>query len=316
MIVAITGGTGFIGRHLIVRHCSRGDQVRYLTRKQPLRDIDGATAFVGDLRSSEPVLREFARGADVLYHCAAELRNEAAMHSTNVLGTTNLMAVAVGEVGRWVHLSSTGVYGRQLRENIDEETAVNPGNAYEVSKMASDKLLIEAAEYRHFPCAVLRPSNVYGTDMPNQSLYQLIRMIDRGLYFFIGKPGAVANYVHVENVVDALLLCATGKLPGNGRTYIVSDHRKLEDFVAIVARALGKATPGLRLPVSLVRAVAMVAGRIPGFPLSPSRVDALTDRTVYCVDRIRTELGYENRISMEAGLSELARHWKTRSRDA
>ena len=316
MIVAITGGTGFIGRHLIVRHCSRGDQVRYLTRKQPLRGVDSAIAFVGDLRSSEPVLREFARGADVLYHCAAELRNEAAMHSTNVLGTTNLMAAAIGEVGRWVHLSSTGVYGRQLREDIDEDTAVNPGNAYEISKMASERQLVEAAEHQNFPGVVLRASNVYGTDMPNQSLYQLIRMIDRGLYFFIGKPGAVANYVHVENVVDALLLCATEKLPCNGRTYIVSDHRKLEDFVAIVARALDKAPPGLRLPKSLVRAVAMVAGRIPGFPLSPSRVDALTDRTVYCVDRIRTELGYENRISMEAGLSELARHWKTRPRDA
>jgi nucleoside-diphosphate-sugar epimerase len=60
----------------------------------------------------------------------------------------------------------------------------------------------------------------------------------------------------------------------------------------------------------------MVAGGIPGFPLSLSRVDALTNRTVYRTDRIMTELGYENRISMEAGIGKLVRYWKNRSTGA
>ena len=316
MIVAITGGTGFLGKHLIARHCARGDQVRYLTRKQSSESIASGSAFVGNLTSSVEHLREFARGADVLYHCAAELHNEAEMQNTNVFGTANLIAAAGGEIGRWVQLSSTGVYGRKALDDVYEDTAANPANAYEISKEASDKALREAAQQQNLPCVMVRPSNVYGIDMPNRSLFQLISMIDRGLFFFIGRPGVVANYVHVENVVDALVLCATAKLSGNGRTYIVSDHRKLEELVHIVAAALGKAPPRLRLPESLVRAVSMVAGGIPGFPLSLSRVDALTNRTVYRTDRIMTELGYENRISMEAGIGKLVRYWKNRSTGA
>jgi nucleoside-diphosphate-sugar epimerase len=312
VIVAITGGRGFIGRHLVARHCARGDEVRYLTRNPATEPVAGATAFVGNLGSPADHLRAFARGADILYHCAAELHDEAAMPQTNAVGTANLIAAAHGEFGRWVHLSSTGVYGRKVSGDVDEVTAVDPANAYEISKAASDNLLLEAAAQQNFSCVVIRPSNVYGTDMGNQSLFQLIRMIDRGWFFFIGAPGAMANYIHVANVVDALILGATAPLPCNGRTYIVSDRRTLEEFVHTIAAALGKGPPRLRLPEPLVRAVSMVAGSMPGFPLSLSRVDALTVRTVYRTDRIRAELGYESNISMEAGMTELARHWKNR----
>lgn len=315
MIVAITGGTGFIGRHLIARHCARGDQVRYLTRKQPSAEIAGATAIVGNLTSSVDSLRRFASGADVLYHCAAELRIEAEMQNTNASGTANLIAATGGEIGRWVQLSSTGVYGRKMSGDIDEDATSNPANPYEKSKAASDRILQDTALHQNLSHVVLRPSNVYGTDMPNQSLFRLIKMIDRGLFFFIGKPGAVVNYVHVENVVDALLLCATAKLPANGRTYIVSDHRPLEDFVRTIAGALAKLPPRFRMPEPLIRAVSKTAGGIPGFPLSPSRVDALTGSAIYRSDRIRTELGYENRISLEAGIGELACFWKNRRID-
>ena len=316
MIVAITGGTGFIGRHLIARHCERGDQVRYLTRTQPSVEIPGAMAIVGNLTSPVDGLRRFASGADVLYHCAAELRDETEMQSTNVSGTENLFAATGGQIGRWVQLSSTGVYGRKMSGDIDEHTTCNPANPYEISKAASDRILQDAALQQNLPHVVLRPSNVYGTDMPNQSLFQLIKMIDRGLFFFIGKPGAVANYVHVENVVDALLLCATARLPANGRTYVVSDHRPLEDFVRTIAGALAKPPPRFRMPEPLIRAVSKIAGGIPGFPLTLSRVEALTGRAIYRTDRIHTELGYENRISMEAGIGELASFWKNRRIDA
>jgi nucleoside-diphosphate-sugar epimerase len=313
VIVAITGGTGFIGKHLIARHVARGDQVRYLTRRNSVEDMRGVSAHIGSLDSPIDELRQFVRGADVLYHCAAELRNEAEMHNTNVLGTANLLAAATNEIGRWVQLSSTGIYGSALHGDIDEDTEISPGNAYEKSKAQSDELVLAAAENQKLPCVMLRPSNVYGTEMPNQSLFQLIKMIDRGMFFFIGKPGAIANYIHVENVIDAMVLCGTAGLPINGRAYVVSDHRTLESFVGIIAAALGKSAPQKRLPESLVRAAVALVGPIPKFPLKSSRVDALTNRTIYRTDRIESELGYKNRISMEEGIGELTRYWKNGS---
>jgi len=307
MNIAITGGTGFIGRHLLARHVALGDRVRHLTRKKPLESIPGAEIFIGDLSASE-TLRGFVQGADVLYHCAAELRDAAAMEKTNVAGTANLLQAATGEIGRWVQLSSTGIYGAVRHGEVREDADIRPGNVYERSKAAADALVLAAAE--KLSCVLLRPSNVYGADMPNQSLFQLIRMIDKGLFFFIGPRGATANYVHVENVVDALLACAHATLPANGRAYIVSDHRPLEAFAGIIAEHLGKPTPRMRLPELPVRALAAACGWLPGVPLKTSRIDALTNRTVYCTDRIEAELGFSNLLSMEAGLAELVRVWK------
>lgn len=310
MIIAITGGTGFIGRHLVRRHLALGDEVRYLTRQEPRPELKGAVPFAGHLNSSMANLRSFLSGADVLYHCAAELREEDRMHSTNVEGTANLLDAARGEVKRWVQLSSTGVYGNPRHMEVSEDSAINPINAYEKSKAAADEMVSAEAAKLKMEFAILRPSNVYGVDMPNQSLFQLIRMIEKGVFFYIGKTGAVANYIHVENVVDALLLCAKAALPANGRVYIVSEHCRLEEFVEIVAAALHRPSPRMRLPEALIRGLAAIGSRLGRLPLTQSRIDALTNTTVYRSDRIRLELGYHPRITMQEGIAELARFWK------
>lgn len=311
VIVAITGGTGFIGRRLIARHLGRGDTVRFLTRQSSKQAIAGAMPVIGDIKTlSTDVGVELLRDADVLYHCAAELRDSRLMHDTNVLGTQNLLSMAVGKVKRWVQLSSTGVYGTKPSQHVDESTAINPNNDYEASKAAADDLVYAAMARHQLQGVVLRPSNVYGADMPNQSLFQLIKMIRRGWFFFIGQPGAMVNYISVDNVIDALVLCGTATLPSNGRTYIVSDSCSVETLVGIMAAALGMPAPAKRLPESLVRAVARVGDYLPPFPLRTSRVDALTSRHVYMSDLIQAELAYRHSVSMAAGIGELVRHAK------
>ncbi len=310
MIVAITGGTGFIGQRLIARHVARGDEVRYLTRQTPEKAIVDASAVVGDLTTSVDKLRPFIQGVDVLYHCAAELQDATLMHKTNVLGTQNLLAAANGEVKRWVQLSSTGVYGNKPAQDVNEETPTNPINPYEVSKATADELVYAAMAAQQLQGVVLRPSNVYGIDMPNQSLFQLIKMIKRGWFFFIGQQGAMVNYIQVDNVIDALILCGTATLPANDRTYIISDSCTIEAFVAIIATALGIPYPKKRLPEALVRLVARLADYLPRFPLRSSRVDALTYKHIYKTERIESELGYRHTISMTAGITELVRYAK------
>lgn len=307
MIVAITGGTGFIGRRLIARHIARGDEVRYLTRKTG-QNIAGAKAVIGDLAVVDS-LYSLLKNADVLYHCAAELHDADKMHATNVQGTENLLT-AVNQVSqqlRWVQLSSTGVYGSKPAQDVDEDTPLNPNNAYEVSKAKADALVCQAMA-QGLQGVILRPSNVYGVDMPNQSLFQLINMIKRGLFFFIGDKKAVVNYIHVDNVIDALLLCGTATLTSNARCYIVSDSCLLTEFVAIIASALQVACPTKRLPETLLRLVAQLGQLLPRFPLTPSRVDALTYHHCYKTVHIEEELGYHHKISMQQGISELARH--------
>lgn len=311
MIVAITGGSGFIGRHLIERHKARGDEVRYLTRQHSKQAIEGATPVFGDLRALTPAAgNELLQGADVLYHCAAELRDPKLMHETNVLGTKSLLSMAVGKVKRWVQLSSTGVYGNNPPLKVNENTTINPNNTYEASKAASDELVYAAIAKHQLQGVVLRPSNVYGCGMPNQSLFQLIEIIRRGWFFFIGEQSATVNYISVHNVIDALVLCGTAALPSDGRTYIVSDSCSLEDLVGSIATALGVPAPTKRLPEPLVRIAARLGDFLPSFPLRSSRVAALTYKHVYLTERIESELAYRHAVSLTAGISELVRHAK------
>lgn len=306
-VIAITGGTGFVGRHLVARHVALGDEVRYLSRSAPTAALPGATRYSGDLRSGAG-LRSFASGADVLYHCAAELHDPSIMDEVNVRGTERLLTAAHGQIGLWVQLSSTGVYGPVRSGVVDEESILAPANPYERSKAAADRL-VQAAATNGLNCIILRPSNIYGPDMPNQSLFQLIRMINMGLFCHIGHRETVANYVHVSNVVDALLLGARSVLPGPGRTYIVSDSCLMGQFVELIAGALRRKAPRCRLPEWPVRFLARVGEYLPGFPLRESRIDALTNAVRYNSSRIELELGHRNRVSLENGVTELVEAW-------
>jgi len=153
MVVAITGGTGFIGGRLVRRHLEAGDTVRVLTRRSPAASglPDAVQQFQGDLRSGVKDHLPFVDGADVLYHCAAELDDESGMHAVHVEGTQHLLEAARGRVGRWVHLSSVGVYGRAPGGLIAEEAPLQPATTYERTKAESERLVMEAASLANMP---------------------------------------------------------------------------------------------------------------------------------------------------------------------
>lgn len=310
--VAITGGTGFIGRNLVFRHLAMGDKVRILSRRSHAEPgfPDSVSVWQGDL-STQSNLQPFVDGADVLYHCAGEVTNPTRMHDLHVVGTQHLIAASSGAIGHWVQLSSTGAYGKVANGFVTEKTRLNPHNEYEITKVESDRLVTAASADGLFTSTILRPSNVFGPTMTNRSLFQMITMISKGLYFFIGRPGASANYIYVDNVVDGLVRCST-MIAAKGMTYILSDHRPLEDFVAVIAHALGRPAPRVRLPEMPVRLVAGYLGKIPGFPLTLSRVDALTERSVYMTNLIQQQLNYTHPVQMEDGLLQLVKAWRQR----
>ena len=253
-------------------------------------------------------MMQFVEGADVLYHCAGEIRDATRMEATHVEGTRRLIEAAAGKVGRWIQLSSVGAYGRYSEGIVTEETEPNPRGVYETTKVKSDSLVEAAGAGGAFSHAILRPSNVYGGEMANRSLFGLIAMVQRGWFFFIGQPGASANYIHVDNVVEGLIRCGTMS-SAQGGIYNLSDYCTMEEFVAIIAGALGANVPRARLPESPVRLLARCCEKFPGFPLTEARVDALTSRTIYLTDKIERELGYRHVVSMQDGLIELVESW-------
>jgi nucleoside-diphosphate-sugar epimerase len=302
MIIAITGGSGFIGKQLVSRHIQQGDQVRLLSRK-PLLEDTSAQYFLGDLSNPSVDLSGFIDGVDILYHCAGEINNESLMQELHVSGTQRLIDAAQGKIGRWVQLSSVGAYGICRADMITENSKEQPLGVYERTKTESDNIVKNSG----IPHVILRPSNVFGKDMSNQSLRGLLHAVRKGLFFFTGKENeSLVNYIHVEDVVEVLMHCGSDD-KALGEVFNLSQSTTVENMIASFTSGMASDKKFLRLPEGIVRVIVGIFGWIPEFPLTSSRIDALTGKCVYNSTKVQKTLGFRYSMTLEEGLKLFAK---------
>jgi len=301
MIIAITGGSGFIGSLLVDKFLKQSNQVRLLSRNTRAKRKN-VQYFLGDLSNPSVDLSGFLDGVDILYHCAGEVSNESLMQELHVNGTQRLADAAQGKVSRWVQLSSVGAYGACRDGTITEDSEEQPFGVYERTKTESDKIVTNSG----IPFVILRPSNVFGIKMTNQSLFQLIDMINKGLFFYLGKRGVLINYIDVEDVVEALFLCGN-RDNALGEIYNLSQTIEIEKMVLSFSFVLGVKSKFLRLPEFPIRALVKIFAIFPKFPLTTTRIDALTSRCTYKSNKIIEELSFKFKSTLEESFQLIAR---------
>lgn len=304
-LVAVTGASGFIGRALLNRLLDEGWRVRILTREpKKWAESESLDVFTGDLFETRD-WTAFLEGVDVLIHAAAEIRNPDLMMEVNVQGPQRLLHAAVASgVRRWVQLSSVGAYGTSVSGLVDENTSENPVGPYEKSKTLFDQLLRNLNPQNGMQICIVRPSNVYGPGMSNQSLFQMMKMIRRGWFFYIGPAGASANYVHVNDVVNAVILSTT-RPQAAGKTYNVSDWTTIENMVQAIASGMNVRAPNRRFSLGMMLFLAKMLQWIPQWPLTETRVRALSNWTRYSTQFISGDLGWRVSVPLERGIKEL-----------
>ncbi len=304
MLILVTGASGFIGSRVVKALSDRGERVRAVSRGK--RQMPPLVEVVScDLQ--KPVAKEVCEGADAVLHLAGELRDPARMHAINVDGTRHLLEAA-RDVPVWIQLSSIGVYGADGAVTITESTRPTPRDAYERSKLEADELV--CAHRSNAQYALLRPSIVYGAGMRSTALQSLAAAVRRRRFVYFGKPGAVAPYVHVDDVVAALLDLLDRAL---GRTvgarpqgaYNLSNDVPLEALMEALARAVDARPPALRVPLALGRAATLPSLLTKRWPLTRERLGALTSRVRFPSRRLEQEFGWKPRVSHEHGLAEL-----------
>ena len=306
MIYAITGATGLIGSPLVKTLLERGDEVRVLSRRpaDATSAFHGVSSYQGDIcHQIEP---SFLRGVDTLYHLAAELGNPAQMDAVNVRGTENLLsAAAKAGVRRWIQLSSVGVYGPPRELLVTEETTPEPANEYERTKLVADRRVEEACRRSNMEHIILRPSNVIGAEMKNGSSFALVEAVSRGRYFFIGPRGGIATYVHVEDVVRALIACQEAV---KGSIYNLSSDCTWEVLIERIASVVGVRSPRLRIPAAPLRLVIRALEGHMRLPLTSGQLASLTNRSRYSSDRILQELGFTFGKNMPDGIDDVVEY--------
>ena len=305
--ILLTGAHGFIGSAFLRNALKKGYRVRVLTRhaNQPSY-LNGVEYFHGDLLCDVD-FKKLVFDVDVIVHAAAETQDKNLMRRLNVDASLKLLDAAIDSgVQRWVQLSSVGAYGSIQNGVVDERRFDCPVGCYEKTKSEFDNLLNAASQDSILEVCIVRPSIVYGPGMRNQSIKQMVRAIRRHVFAFVGPEGASANYVHVNDVVQALDLCAHHPRAAD-QIYIVSAWATLEDMVSGLSAGAGYITPRRRIPMKLAMFLARVMQWWPRWPLTPSRVQAMSVRSRYSTKKIESELGWKLTVPVKEGMREFAR---------
>ena len=200
-IACVTGASGMIGGSIVRKLLCKNFRVRILTRDR-LFGMPGTELFVGGL-DDEDNLSLFLKEAKLVFHCAAELRNESRMWDVNVVGTERIARLSRDAgVEYFCLMSSAGVIGLTADRLVDEQSTCNPQNVYERSKLASENEVSALAGV----CSVtiLRPTNVIDDRNPG-ALALAVRgnWHDRIMIFL--KGGELAHIIHADDVADAAM---------------------------------------------------------------------------------------------------------------
>jgi polyketide synthase len=316
----VTGATGFIGGHLAERLVAEGYRVRCLVRatsETSLLDRLGAEIAVGDLRSPRS-LAPAAEGCRYVLHCGALVSDWATVREIsdiNVGGTRNLLEASVAaSVQRFVHVSSTDVYGYPGGPAVEETHAgATFSNWYAQTKLDAEAEVRRVEEARGLDAVRLRPATVYGprsTDVVGQ----IARAIRDGHMVLVDRGRAIAGLCYVENLVDAAVLALRHEA-APGHAFNVSDGLAItwRQFTGDLAAGLGCSPPRWSLPYRLANGLGFSLEHAYRFLRRTTRLTTpplLSRQAVHVMGRdqdfsnrkARALLGWEPRVGYAAGL--------------
>ena len=299
----VTGGTGFIGSHLVRALADRGDELRLLVRESsPLESLSGIEfeTATGDITDPGAV-REAMQGVERVFHVAGMTsmrpRDRDRVFEVNLEGTRNVLDEARrAGVRRVVHTSSVGAIGPAKRGETADESQPFTGGELGISYINSKheaELEARRATERGLPVVCVNPSFVLGPDDPHGTSNRLVRrFLLRQIPVYV--DGAL-NIVDVRDVATGHLLADERGTPGE--RYILGGRNfTLARLFSDLSRISGVSPPPMRLPgqVALVGIEAALRASVP-IPTSPDEVRSGMQWWAYRSDKAQRELGFEAR---------------------
>ncbi|MGH8302248.1 MAG: NAD-dependent epimerase/dehydratase family protein, partial [Steroidobacteraceae bacterium] len=278
---------------------------------------EGIDVRVGQLTSLNDVTAA-ARGCDQIHHIAAVFRTaghpDSYYRDVNVGGTQNVLEAARRlDCERVIHCSTGGVHGHIANPPADESYPFGPGDVYQRTKLEAE-LAVMAAARKGQPVVVVRPAPIYGEG--DLRFLKLYRAIARGVFVMIGSGKPKLHIVHIDDLVDGILLCSTSQA-ALGEIFIFAGPQAptLNELVGHIARALGVAPPRLRIPVwpvlaagALCEAVCVPLRIDP--PLHRRRVHFFTHHREFDCSKAARLLGYSPKVTPAEGIARTAEWYR------
>jgi nucleoside-diphosphate-sugar epimerase len=310
--VLVTGGTGFIGSHLVEALLAQGHEVRCLVRDTRrlgwISGLPSVTIAQGGMDEPRSLL-EGMRGVDQVYHVAGLTRVRAAREffRVNGEGTRHLVNACLetpGRPRRLVHLSSLAAVGPMPTATAcAEDVSPRPVSPYGWSKLQGEAAVLGVRDRLHV--TVLRPPVVYGPR--DRGVLEVARWVARGLLPMPAGPSRTLSLCYVQDLVTALLTAGEAKVPSGEIFHVAGEGAFTWEQVGdALGEALGVHPTPLRIPVPILLALATgadawawFAGR-PGY-FSRGKVREAAGHWLCDTGKARRQLGVVPSVGLRKG---------------
>lgn len=320
MKTLVTGGTGFIGSHLVDKLLEQGREVRVLAKpdSEHLYRLEGKPVEIvyGNVRNKKDC-KKATENCDIVYHLAAvfgaTVKKSEEYQQVNVKGTENMIQASLDKgAKKFICCSSIAAIGAHEKTPIRDDFAYNPMDAYGVSKMEQEQIAFRALEENGLKTSCPRPGMVYGErdDRANTHFFRLIR---KRQFPLIGKGEKKLSFVYVQNVVDGILLGEKKQAVGKGY-FLTQEPITLKEFSCKIAEEFGVGKP-IQIPYWLAyygimpfEKIAKLFGH--DLPINTRRIKRLTQDTVFSHEKAQKLLGYNPKISQQEGIKKTVKWLK------
>jgi dihydroflavonol-4-reductase len=304
--IFITGGTGFVGRHVVRRLAGAGHDLACLVRdRRRAEEIEkmGARLVLGDV-TDKPTLLADMRGCDWVVHLAnvysmwePGVRNYVRV---NVFGTRNVMEAALeARVAKVVHVSTAGIFGKPAEEPFTEASEAGPVrfSDYSRTKHEGDLIAWDLHKRKGLPLVVIYPATVVGPGDDKPTGRYVADLVRRRVPVR-SLEDCVLTFVHVRDVAEAIALAL--EKPGNiGEGYLIGKCRlTIRDYNNMIASLADVPLPAPRVPAWLIvssaavlTAVADVIKRPPPLGLASDYVRTVREGLICDGGKAERELG-------------------------
>ena len=312
-MILVTGGTGFIGAHLLEMLADKGESVRALVRTRMPRRTRvartlpaGVETVYGDLASGVG-LAEALAGADVVIHLAGVTKalRPQDYYDGNVRATEQLVHAMAGKGMRLVHVSSLAAIGPATPGvPLAEDAEPHPLTHYGKSKLLAERVVRDLAP----DAVIVRPPVVYG---PRDSdVFQLLKSVSTGLVLEMAGGERWFSAIYVKDLVEGLLVAARTPRAA-GRTYFLAHAQPVSwrQLGASAARIMARTPRVVTVPFPVAHAVGACAelwARLRGKPGIVSREKIAEARCLAWVcdtSRAADELRFVAPTSLDEGLA-------------
>jgi nucleoside-diphosphate-sugar epimerase len=313
----VTGGTGFIGSHLVDALIANDtySEVRCLVRTDEKWLKNKAyRKFKGDLNEL-PVLQKAVKNVDVVFHLAGVVKAADAQtfERANVNATENLIRVAQKEgVPKIVVLSSLAAVGPSKNGPVDEQSAMEPVSMYGRSKMQMEQIIHQIAN-ENSSITILRPPAVYGPR--EDQIYSFFKMANNRICPIIGDgQHPKISMVYVGDVIQGCLKAAQHTQPETATYFISGDAIYTWDEIKeTTAKVLGKKMIPIYIKPKLVKKIARGIEKTASFfgvypVINREKAKELILEWTCSIDKAKQKLNYAPEYSLDEGIAQTI-HW-------